>query len=316
MAHQTGTGPLETIAPATVAMATNQGVKSRKHKASDRVVRRTKFSWIGLIFYVIIGFFMLNLVGLIGAVVVDSFGTSWFNTWLPSSFTTQWYTSLSDDHDIGQLLSSTLFVAICTTVLSLLIGLPASYVLARKQFRFKPLLTGLYLLPMLVPPLAYGVPLAALLLQVDVGGFFGYPLINDVLINIVPIVPFVILILTPFIEQLDPTLESASRMLGANRLQTFLRVLLPLIIPGLLTAGVLAVVRAIAMFELTFLVAQVPMQDTLVVALFGDAFGAGIRANQSIDALAVIYMLTTMSLLGIGLIFVKPTQFVVRLKGQ
>jgi putative spermidine/putrescine transport system permease protein len=169
---------------------------------------------------------------------------------------------------------------------------------------------------MLVPPLAYGVPLAALLLQADIGDFLGYPLINVVLINIVPILPFVILILTPFIEQLDSTLESASRMLGANRFQTFVRVLLPLIIPGLLTAGVLAVVRAIAMFELTFLVAQVPVQDTLVVALFGDAFGAGIRANQSIDALAVIYMLTTMVLLGIGLIFVKPTQFVVRLKGQ
>ncbi|MBA2680234.1 MAG: hypothetical protein H0U76_17790 [Ktedonobacteraceae bacterium] len=52
------------------------------------------------------------------------------------------------------------------------------------------------------------------------------------------------------------------------------------------------------------------------MALFGDAFGAGIRANQSIDALAVIYMLVTMSLLVVGLIFVKPTQFVVRLKGK
>ena len=316
MSHQTGADSLETIASVAVDITTNQGAKSRKYKTRERVVRRAKFSWSGLIFYIFIGLFVLNVVGLVGAVVVDSFGTSWFGTWLPTSFTTQWYTALSDDHDIGQLLFSTLFVAICTTVLSLVIGLPASYVLARKQFRFKSLLTGLYLLPMLVPPLAYGVPLATLLLQVDVGGFFGYPLINVVLINIVPILPFVILILTPFIEQLDPTLEAASRMLGANRLQTFVRVLLPLIIPGLLTAGVLAVVRAIAMFELTFLVAQVPVQDTLVVALFGDAFGAGIRANQSIDALAVIYMVTTMILLGIGLIFVKPTQFVVRLKGQ
>ena len=153
MSQQTGAGPLETITSATVDVASNQGVKSRKHKGSERTVRRKKFSWIGLIFYIIIGLFVLNLLGLVGAVVVDSFGTSWFNTWLPTSFTTQWYTSLSDDHDIGQLLFSTLFVAICTTVLSLLIGLPASYVLARKQFRFKPLLTGLYLLPMLVPPL-------------------------------------------------------------------------------------------------------------------------------------------------------------------
>lgn len=316
MSQHMDAGPAEIVLSAAVNPAQNQGINSHKGKTDERRVGRTTFSWSRLIFYVVIGLFLLNILGLVASVVIDSFGTSWFNTWLPATFTTQWYTSLADDHDIGQLLFSTLFVAISTTLLSLLVGLPASYVLARQQFRFKPLLTGLYLLPMLVPPLAYGVPLATLLLQVDVGGFFGYPLINVVLINMVPILPFVILILTPFIEQLDPTLEAASKMLGAKRYQTFLRILLPLIIPGLLTAGVLAIVRAIAMFELTFLVAQVPEQDTLVVALFGDAFGAGIRANQAIDALAVIYMLTTMSLLAIALIFVKPTQFVVRLKGQ
>jgi putative spermidine/putrescine transport system permease protein len=92
-------------------------------------------------------------------------------------------------------------------------------------------------------------------------------------------------------------------------------VVLPLVVPGLLTAGVLAVVRTIAMFELTFLVADAHSQ-TLVVALYADAFAAGIRPNQAISAMAVSYMLTTMTLLVIALIFVKPTQFVVKLKNQ
>jgi putative spermidine/putrescine transport system permease protein len=117
----------------------------------------------------------------------------------------------------------------------------------------------------------------------------------------------------PFIEQVDVSLESASRMLGANRFQTFIRIILPLIIPGLLTAGVLAVVRVIAMFELTYLVANADA-ETLVVTLYGDAFASGMRPEQAINAMAVIYMLTTMFLLGVALIFVKPTQFVVRLK--
>jgi len=72
-------------------------------------------------------------------------------------------------------------------------------------------------------------------------------------------------------------------MLGANRLQTFWRVVHPLVLPGLLTTGVLAVVRTIAKFELTFLVADAS-SSTLVVGLFGEAFGAGIRPNQAIDA--------------------------------
>jgi putative spermidine/putrescine transport system permease protein len=129
----------------------------------------------------------------------------------------------------------------------------------------------------------------------------------------VPTLPFVILILVPFIEQVDVSLESASRMLGANRFQTFIRIILPLIVPGLLTAGVLAVVRVIAMFELTYLVANADA-ETLVVTLYGDAFASGMRPEQAINAMAVIYMLTTMFLLGVALIFVKPTQFVVRLK--
>jgi putative spermidine/putrescine transport system permease protein len=134
-----------------------------------------------------------------------------------------------------------------------------------------------------------------------------------ILINLVPVVPFVILILRPFVEQVDVSLESASRMLGANRLQTFWRVIFPLMVPGLLTAGILAMVRTIAMFELTFLVANASSQ-TLVVILYSDAFAAGIRPNQAVDAMAVMYTLTTMIMVIIALIFVKPTQFVVRLK--
>ncbi len=284
-------------------------------QSPSQPARRRHISWSKVIFYVVIGIFVLNLFGMVGSVVIDSFGHQWFGTWLPTSYSTEWYTYLSGDHDIGQLLFSTLFVALATTLLSLILGFPASYVLARRRFRFKGALMALYMVPMLMPTLAYGIPLATLLSQIGLGDLLGSSLANVVIINVVPILPFVILILTPFIEQVDVSLESASRVLGANRFQTFWRVVLPLVIPGLLTAGVLAIVRTISMFELTFLVADAS-STTLVVALFGDAFGAGIRPNQAIDAMAVIYTMTTMSLLVIALIFVKPTQFVVRLRSQ
>jgi putative spermidine/putrescine transport system permease protein len=102
-------------------------------------------------------------------------------------------------------------------------------------------------------------------------------------------------------------------MLGASRFKNIKRINHPLIVPGFLTAGVLALVRVIAMFELTYLVASANA-ETLVVTLYGDAFASGMRPEQAINAMAVIYMLTTMFLLGVALIFVKPTQFVVRLK--
>jgi putative spermidine/putrescine transport system permease protein len=294
-----------------------EGPPSPPDKSSPTAsLRERSFSWLlsgrfwgAVCFYLAIGFFVVNILGLVGTVVVDSFGSRWFyGTWLPQGFTTQWYQYELHDHDIGSLLFNTLFVAITVTVISLIAGFGAAYVLARKQFRGKGLLTVLYLLPMLLPPLVYGIPLATVLLR-----YLGGALPSVILINLVPVVPFVILILRPFVEQVDVSLESASRMLGANRLQTFWRVIFPLMVPGLLTAGILAMVRTIAMFELTFLVANASSQ-TLVVILYSDAFAAGIRPNQAVDAMAVMYTLTTMIMVIIALIFVKPTQFVVRLK--
>ena len=297
------TKPIQETASATVSgLPESSGKQGRQ-----RGVRKS--IWPVLIFYVAIGFFLLNLVAMVATVVLDSFGQQWFGTWLPDGlFTSQWYAYASNDHSIVPLLVNTLIVAIGATALALVVGFPAAYVLARKQFRFKNLLLGLYLLPMLVPPLAYGIPLATVMLR-----YLGGALPSVTLVNAIPTLPFVILILMPFIEQVDVSLESASRMLGANRFRTFMRIILPLIVPGLLTAGVLAIVRVIAMFELTYLVANADA-ETLVVTLYGDAFASGIRPEQAIDAMAVIYMLTTMFLLGIALIFVKPTQFVVRLK--
>lgn len=263
-----------------------------------------------ILFYAVIGFFIINMIALVSTVVIDSFAQSWFKTFLPPAFTGQWYPQLSEDHDIVQLLTNTFIVAISATFISMLVAIPTAYVLARKQFRFKSLMTVLFLLPMLVPPLVYGIPLATLLIRVGLGG----SLIGVILINLVPTTPFVILILTPFIEQVDVSLESASRMLGAGRFRTLRRILLPLIVPGILTAGILAIVRTIALFELTYLVATTTESLTLVVALYGDATAAGIRAHQSISAMAVIYTATTMSLVIVALFFVKPTQFVVRIK--
>jgi putative spermidine/putrescine transport system permease protein len=94
----------------------------------------------------------------------------------------------------------------------------------------------------------------------------------------------------------------------------FRMVLVPLLTPGILAAGVLILVRTVAMFELTFLVAG-PKSETLIVALYSAAFSTGIRSAQTIDAMAVIYTVMTSVLLMIALRFVNPTQIVGQVKG-
>jgi putative spermidine/putrescine transport system permease protein len=253
----------------------------------------------------------LNFVAMIATVVLNSFGTRWFATWLPAGFTTRWYASAWSEFQLNDVLIVTFEVVGAVVLLSGLLGVPAAYALARRNFRGKRAVILLFLLPMLVPPITFGIPLATVLYQAHFGG----NLTGVILANLVPTVPFVVLVMMPFIEQIDPRIEAAARVFGAGTARLFLHVLLPLLAPGILAALLLVLVRTIAMFELTFFTAG-PGSQTLVVALYYAVYAAGVRSGQSIDAMAVIYMLTTLVWLLIALRFVDPTQIVTRVKSE
>jgi len=261
--------------------------------------------------WVLVGFFILNLFAMIGTVLTSSFATRWLGTWLPAGWTTRWYTSAWDEFQLGDVLSVTFQVVFLVVALSGVLGVPAAYALARRDFPGKRLIMLLFLLPLLVPPITFGIPLATVLYRTGLAGSMS----GVVLANLVPTVPFVILVMIPFIEQIDPRIEAAARVFGADTWRLFLYVLLPLLIPGMLAALLLVLVRTIAMFELTFLTAG-PTSQTLVVALYYALFAAGVRATQSVDAMAVIYMVTTLVWLVIALRFVNPTQIVGRAKQE
>lgn len=257
--------------------------------------------------WALVVFFIVNLVAMIGSVTVNSFGTRWFNTWLPAGFTTQWYALAWDEFQLPDILLVTAEVVGAVVLLSGLIGVPTAYAMARREFPGKRAVMLLFLLPLLVPPITYGIPLATVLYQAHLAGAIS----GVVLANLVPTVPFVILIMIPFVEQIDPRIEAAARVFGAGIVRLFAQILVPLLMPGILAALMLVLVRTIAMFELTFLTAG-PSSQTLVVALYYAVFAAGVRPGQSIDAMAVVYMVTTLAWLLIALRFVNPTQIVTR----
>jgi putative spermidine/putrescine transport system permease protein len=265
-------------------------------------------AWRALVWGVI-AFFLVNVGLLILAVATNSVATRWLGTWLPEAYTTAWYVSAWKEFQLSHVLVVTVVVVFSVVFLSLLIGVPAAYTLARKDFRGKKLLTLLFLLPLMVPPITYGIPLATVMYQLHLAG----TLPGVIIANMIPALPFVILVMTPFVEQVDTNIESAARVFGANTRQMFLYTLVPLLAPGVLAAGLLVLVRTVAMFELTFLVAG-PDTQTLVVALYYAVFAAGVRAGQSVDAMAMIYMAITVLWLLIALRFVNPTQLVSRVK--
>ena len=258
----------------------------------------------------LVGFFILNLIGMIATVVVNSFGSRWFTTWLPVGWTTRWYSLAWNEFQLPAILLVTVQVVGAVVVLAGLIGVPAAYAMARRNFPGKQAVLLLFLLPLLVPPFTYGIPLATVLYQSHLAGTIW----GVILANLVPTVPFVVLIMIP-VRRADrsrawrpPPACSAPAWAACSS-----RCWCPLLTPGILAALLLVLVRTIAMFELTFLTAG-PNSQTLVVALYYAVFAAGVRPGQSIDAMAVVYMVTTLAWLLIALRFVNPTQIVTRAK--
>jgi putative spermidine/putrescine transport system permease protein len=261
--------------------------------------------------WTLVALFVVNLAAMIATVVTSSFATRWLGTWLPAGWTTRWYSAAWSEFQLDEVLIVTFEIVFLVVALSGLLGVPAAYALARREFPGKRLIILLFLLPLLVPPITFGIPLATVLYRTGLAGSMS----GVVLANLVPTVPFVILVMIPFIEQIDPRIEAAARVFGANTLRLFIHVLLPLLMPGVLAALLLVLVRTIAMFELTFFTAG-PTSQTLVVALYYAVFAAGVRSVQSIDAMAVIYMVTTLVWLVIALWFINPTQIVARAKQE
>ena len=147
--------------------------------------------------------------------------------------------------------------------LILLVGTPAAWMLATRDFRGKALLTTIIELPLVLPPAAAGV---ALLASLGPNGILGAAL-DDAGIQLVlttaGVVVAMIFVASPFYVRqaqasfaaLDPRLLEASRTLGAGEARTFVRIALPLARPGLSAGAALAWGRALGEFGATLMFA-------------------------------------------------------------
>src|ERR1700751_4771053 len=113
--------------------------------------------------WTITGFFILNVLAMIATVVTSSVSTRWLRSWLPAGVTTRWYISAWHEFQLGDVLLTTFELVFAVVALAGLLGVPAAYALARRDFPGKRLVVLLFLLPLLVPPITYGIPMATVL---------------------------------------------------------------------------------------------------------------------------------------------------------
>ncbi|MCX8195687.1 MAG: ABC transporter permease subunit [Acidilobaceae archaeon] len=163
---------------------------------------------------------------------------------------------------VGALRYS-LIIAIITVVVTQLISIPASYALARYKVPFKPLLLFLFLMPQIFPL----QPIYVNLMRV----FYAYDLVGTipgvVLAHMMPSMVFAIWINTATFKAIPPELEEAARVSGAGPLGAFLRVTLPLGVPGLLASTVFVFLYSLDEFTGTFFIG-LPYIQTLPMLLY------------------------------------------------
>jgi len=169
-------------------------------------------------------------------------------------------------------LGASLIAAVASTLL----GLVVAWVLARIRFPGRRLLDALVDVPLALPTAVAGLVYSALYVPkgwlgqwlVPLGIKGAYSFLGIVLVLVFVSLPFAIRVVQPVIESLDRDTEEAARILGASRLQTFLRVVLPGILPAVVTGFALSLARALGEYgSVVFISGNMPFKTEIAPVL-------------------------------------------------
>jgi len=247
-------------------------------------VRHRGLRWAaGLYVALIFLFLYLPIVVL----VVFSFNKSRLNAvW--TGFTFDWYRQLWTDFAIWRATGNSLIVGVASAVISTAIGTMAAFALHRYSFRGKAAFESFLQLPIVIPEIVMGVSLLAFYALIDMPLGIQTVTIAHVAFNI----SFVAVIVRARLYAFDFTLEEAAMDLGANRRQTFFRVTLPLIAPGVAAGFLIALTLSLDDFIIAFFTAG-PGATTLPMQVYSMMrFGVTPKVNAlSTLILAVVIVI-------------------------
>lgn len=189
-----------------------------------------------------------------------------------------WFCQLADNRELMGASKNTLLIAFVSTIFSTIIGTMAAMALQRFRFRGKTAAESALYLPIVIPEIVMGIGILTLFGVLfrwlnDTLGLAGDSKlamgIGTVIISHITFsVPFVTLVVRARLVGFDTSLEEAAMDLGANEITTFWRITLPLILPGVLSGGLLAFTLSLDDFVITFFTTG-PGASTLPIYVYG-----------------------------------------------
>ncbi len=217
-----------------------------------------KASGSSLIFWLVIGFLFLPLFVLI----LYSFNSSRGGDW--SGFSFVWYQKLFlDSPDLWRAFRNSLVIAISSASMATFLGTLAAVGTARYSFKLKSYISTMSFIPMILPEIVVGVSLLVFFAGVKLQLGMLTVWIAHTTFNL----PYVYLLVSARLEESDPTILEAARDLGATELQTLVRVILPMALPGIASAFLTAVTLSLEDFVITFFVSG-PGATTLPLYIY------------------------------------------------
>jgi spermidine/putrescine transport system permease protein len=241
----------------------------------SRIARwQSKIASLSLSSYGVLGYLFLYLPIII--LVIFSFNDS-RSTAQWAGFSTQWYDEMIHDDQVILALWNSLFVAVVSTFISTILGTLAAMAMERYNFAGKIAMDALLYLPIIIPDIAMAIMLLLFFNLSGIGfepwkvSLFGIELavpysviIGHVAFNI----SFVAVVVRARLAQMDRTLEEAANDLYADNWNTFKRVTLPMMMPGILGGALLAFTLSLDDFVITFFTSGAGF-NTLPVRVFG-----------------------------------------------
>jgi putative spermidine/putrescine transport system permease protein len=228
-----------------------------------------------------------------------------FYEYIPGQFMTPgWviesYKSIFNNQTYREALVNSILLGVKVIVLCFVLGYPVAYLLARKQFAFHQLLSSLIIIPLLTSPVVTAFGWTVLLSN---NGFINHFLLNagwiqaplklmfsetGVMIALVQSsLPYMIISVRSALSAQDRSLEDAANSLGASPFRTFLRIILPLSMPGVFAGSLLVFINTISAFVTPMLLGGGRVQ-TLAGLIYNETM---VSLNWPVAAAASITML-------------------------
>jgi len=215
-------------------------------------------------------------------------------------FSFKWYGVVANDPEILRAAKNSLIIAVCATLISTALATLAALGMHGRRFRGQGALQGVLGLPLLVPDIVCAV--AILMFFAFIG--LKLSLLTILIAHITFCIPFAYLPIAARLQGIDGSFEQAARDLYASRAQSFFLILLPLMMPGVVSGYLLAFIISLDDFIITNFVKGAGM-ETLPTAIYGSV-KQGIKPN--------IMAISTL-MLGVSILFVTLSYLINR-KGQ